>query len=204
MTDKAKTVKRSAQLCRDTKETHIKLFVDLDPDKTERQVTVDSGIGFFDHMLELFGYHSRFGFELECKGDTKVDGHHSVEDVGIALGKALAQAVGDKKGIARYATVTIPMDEALATVSVDISGRPYLVFNADFSCDKVGDFDLELIEEFFRAVATYGGITLHINLHYGFNNHHKAEAVFKAFARAIAKAVEIVSDEVPSSKGMLE
>lgn len=196
MKDKA----RQAEIVRDTKETHIKLFVDIDGG----QVSVDSGIGFFDHMLELLGYHSGFGLEVECKGDTRVDGHHSVEDVGIALGKALAKAVGDKRGIARYATVTIPMDESLATVSIDFSGRPFLVFNADFTAAKVGEFDLELVEEFFRAVATYGGITLHVNLHYGVNNHHKAEAIFKAFARALSAAVKIVSDEIPSSKGVLE
>lgn len=196
MKDKA----RQAEIVRDTKETHIKLFVDIDGG----QVSVDSGIGFFDHMLELLGYHSGFGLEVECKGDTRVDGHHSVEDVGIALGKALAKAVGDKRGIARYATVTIPMDESLATVSIDFSGRPFLVFNADFTAAKVGEFDLELVEEFFRAVATYGGITLHVNLHYGVNNHHKAEAIFKAFARALSAAVRIVSDEIPSSKGVLE
>ena len=167
-------------------------------------VEADSGIGFFDHMLELLGYHSGFGLAVGCEGDTRVDGHHSVEDIGIALGKALAKAVGDKRGIARYASVTIPMDESLATVSVDFSGRPYLVFNADFSAAKVGEFDLELVEEFFRAVATYGGITLHVNLHYGSNNHHKAEAIFKAFARALSAAVKIVSDEIPSSKGILE
>lgn len=196
MKDKA----RQAEIVRDTKETHIKLFVDIDGG----QVSVDSGIGFFDHMLELLGYHSGFGLEVECKGDTRVDGHHSVEDVGIALGKALAKAVGDKRGIARYATVTIPMDESLATVSIDFSGRPFLVFNADFTAAKVGEFDLELVEEFFCAVATYGGITLHVNLHYGVNNHHKAEAIFKAFARALSAAVRIVSDEIPSSKGVLE
>lgn len=195
-----KQQKRQAEIVRDTKETHIKLAVDLDGGA----VAVDSGIGFFDHMLELLGYHSGFGFEVSCEGDTRVDGHHSVEDVGIALGKAFAQAVGDKRGIARYATVTIPMDESLATVSVDFSGRPFLVFNADFTAAKVGEFDLELVEEFFRAVATYGGITLHVNLHYGSNNHHKAEAIFKAFARAISAAVKIVSDEIPSSKGVLE
>ena len=195
-----KQQKRQAEIVRDTKETHIKLAVDLDGGA----VAVDSGIGFFDHMLELLGYHSGFGLEVCCDGDTRVDGHHSVEDVGIALGKAFAQAVGDKRGIARYATVTIPMDESLATVSVDFSGRPFLVFNADFTAAKVGEFDLELVEEFFRAVATYGGITLHVNLHYGSNNHHKAEAIFKAFARAISAAVKIVSDEIPSSKGVLE
>ncbi len=195
-----KQLERRAEIVRDTKETRIRLTVDLGGGIVE----ADSGIGFFDHMLELLGYHSGFGLAVGCEGDTRVDGHHSVEDIGIALGKALAKAVGDKRGIARYASVTIPMDESLATVSVDFSGRPYLVFNADFSAAKVGEFDLELVEEFFRAVATYGGITLHVNLHYGSNNHHKAEAIFKAFARALSAAVKIVSDEIPSSKGILE
>ena len=131
-------------------------------------------------------------------------GHHSVEDIGIVLGKALAEALGDKKGIKRYASVSIPMDESLANVTVDISGRPFLVFNAKDMSGKVGDFDIELVEEFFRAVSNYGGITLHVNLLYGSNNHHKIEAIFKAFARAMKEATTIVSDKLPSSKGVLE
>lgn len=191
---------RQAQIKRTTKETDISLSINLDG---SGEYDVDSGIGFFDHMLQLFACHSGFDFSVKCNGDIKVDGHHSIEDIGIVLGKAIAKALGDKVGIKRYAGVTIPMDESLATVNLDISGRPYLVFNADLQ-GKVGDFDLELVEEFFRAVATYGGITLHINLHYGSNSHHKAECIFKAFARALKEAVTIVSDKLPSSKGMLE
>ena len=140
---------------------------------------------------------------VKCNGDIKVDGHHSVEDIGICLGNALRQALSDKRGIRRYASVSIPMDEALANVALDISGRAYIVFNADFD-GKIGDFDSELVEEFMRAVAVNAGITLHVNLLYGGNNHHKAEAIFKAFARALRSAVEIVSDKIPSSKGVLE
>ena len=155
-------------------------------------------------MMTLFACHSGFDFSVACDGDVRVDGHHSVEDVGIVLGKALVQAVGDKVGIKRYASISIPMDESLANVTVDFSGRPYLVFNAQEMTGKVGDFDIELVEEFFRAVANYGGLTLHINLLYGSNNHHKIEAIFKAFARAIKEAVTVVGDKLPSSKGVLE
>ncbi len=191
---------RTATIERKTKETQIKLTVGLDG---TAKYDVDTGIGFFDHMLQLFSCHSGMDLNVECKGDTRVDGHHSVEDIGIVLGKAINRALGDKIGIARYASKTIPMDESLATVTVDISGRPYLVFNAELS-GKVGDFDLELVEEFFRAVATYGGITMHVNLHYGSNSHHKAECIFKAFARAVKEAVAVVGNELPSSKGLIE
>ena len=191
---------RTATIERKTKETQIKLTVGLDG---TAKYDVDTGIGFFDHMLQLFSCHSGMDLKVECKGDTRVDGHHSVEDIGIVLGKAINRALGDKIGIARYASKTIPMDESLATVTVDISGRPYLVFNAELS-GKVGDCELELVEEFFRAVATYGGIRMHVNLHYGSNSHHKAECIFKAFARAVKEAVTIVGTELPSSKGLIE
>ncbi len=191
---------RVAQIERKTKETQIKLSVGLDGTAKNK---IDTGIGFFDHMLQLFSCHSGIDLTVECKGDIRVDGHHSVEDIGIVLGKAINQALGDKIGFARYASKTIPMDESLATVTIDISGRPFLVFNAELS-GKVGDFDLELVEEFFRAVATYGGITIHVNLHYGSNSHHKAECIFKAFARAVKEAVAIVGNELPSSKGLIE
>ena len=191
---------RVAQIERKTKETQIKLSVGLDGTAKNK---IDTGIGFFDHMLQLFSCHSGMDLTVECKGDTRVDGHHSVEDIGIVLGKAINQALGDKIGIARYASKTIPMYESLATGTIDISGRPFLVFNAELS-GKVGDFDLELVEEFFRAVATYGGITMHVNLHYGSNSHHKAECIFKAFARAVKEAVAIVGNELPSSKGLIE
>lgn len=192
---------RKASIERNTNETKIKLSINLDGKGT---YNVNTGLGFFDHMMTLFACHSGFDFCVDCQGDIRVDGHHSVEDIGIVLGKAVAEALGDKVGIKRYASVTIPMDESLANVTMDISGRPFLVFNAKGMTGKVGDFDIELVEEFFRAVSNYGGITLHINLLYGSNNHHKIEAIFKAFARALKEASTIVSDKLPSSKGVLE
>lgn len=192
---------RKSSIERNTNETKIKLAIDLDG---QGRYDIDTGIGFFDHMMTLFACHSGFDFCVDCKGDTRVDGHHSVEDIGIVLGKAIAEALGDKKGIKRYASVSIPMDESLANVTIDISGRPFLVFNAKDMQGKVGDFDIELVEEFFRAVSNYGGLTLHINLLYGSNNHHKIEAIFKAFARALKEASLIVSDKLPSSKGVIE
>lgn len=191
---------RKASMERNTKETKINLSLNLDGTK---QNCINTGVGFFDHMLELLACHSGMDLAVQCDGDVKVDGHHSVEDIGIVLGKCIHEALGDKVGIKRYASATIPMDESLATVTIDISGRPFTVFNANLT-GKVGDFDMELVEEFFRAVATYGGITLHVNLHYGSNNHHMAEAIFKAFAHALSDAVKIVSNDIPSSKGMLE
>lgn len=192
---------RKASIERNTNETKIKLSINLDGKGT---YNVNTGLGFFDHMMTLFACHSGFDFCVDCQGDIRVDGHHSVEDIGIVLGKAVAEALGDKVGIKRYASVTIPMDESLANVTMDISGRPFLVYNAEGMTGKVGDFDIELVEEFFRAVSNYGGITLHINLLYGSNNHHKIEAIFKAFARALKEASMIVSDKLPSSKGVLE
>ncbi len=192
---------RKASIERNTNETKIKLSINLDGKGT---YNVNTGLGFFDHMMTLFACHSGFDFCVDCQGDIRVDGHHSVEDIGIVLGKAVAEALGDKVGIKRYASVTIPMDESLANVTMDISGRPFLVYNAEGMTGKVGDFDIELVEEFFRAVSNYGGITLHINLLYGSNNHHKIEAIFKAFARALKEASTIVSDKLPSSKGVLE
>lgn len=192
---------RKSNIVRNTNETKIKLALNFEGDG---KYQVNTGVGFFDHMMTLFACHSGFDFSVECEGDVRVDGHHSVEDIGIVLGKALAEALGDKKGIKRYASVSIPMDESLANVTVDISGRPFLVFNAKGMSGKVGDFDIELVEEFFRAVSNYGGITLHVNLLYGSNNHHKIEAIFKAFARAMKEATTIVSDKLPSSKGVLE
>ncbi len=192
---------RKSQIERNTKETQIALSLNLDGDG---KYDVDTGVGFFDHMMTLFACHSGFDLRVKCKGDVRVDGHHSVEDIGIVLGKAIAQALGDKVGIKRYSSVTIPMDESLANVTVDISGRQFLVFNAEGMTGKVGDFDIELVEEFFRAVANQAGLTLHINLRYGSNNHHKIEAIFKAFARALKEATEVVGNKIPSSKGMLE
>ena len=193
---------RKISISRKTKETDIDLLINLDGNGN---VDVDSGVGFFDHMLTLFGVHGNFDLSIKCIGDTNVDAHHSVEDIGIILGKCIASALGDKKGIKRYASISIPMDESLSTVSIDVSGRPYLVYNAEQLSQGVSkDFDFQLVEEFFRAVSTYGGLTLHINLMYGTNYHHMAESIFKAFARALREAIEIVGTKIPSSKGVLE
>jgi len=193
--------KRIKKVERKTRETDIAIEWNLDG---TGKVDIQTGIGFFDHMLELFAVHGQFDLNVVCKGDLKVDGHHSVEDVGIVMGKLLSELVGDKKGMARYGLSYVPMDESLARCVVDVSGRPYLVFGGEGLKGKVGEFDLELVEEFFRAVSTYGGLTLHIDVLHGSNTHHKAEAVFKAFARSLGAAVAIVGDKILSSKGMLE
>ena len=159
------------------------------------RIKIDTGVGFYDHMLELFAFRSGLLLEIRATGDLKVDAHHTIEDVGITLGVAVSKMLGDKKGIARYGSARIPMDECLAQVDVDISGRPYLVFNAD-----VGD---DMMEEFFRAVAFNAGITLHINLFYGKNEHHKCEAVFKAFGCALGQAIKVTGEGVSSTKGVL-
>jgi imidazoleglycerol-phosphate dehydratase len=160
-----------------------------------KQTKIDTGIGFYNHMLELFAFRSGLKLEIRAKGDTEVDSHHTIEDVGITLGLALSEMLGDKKGIARYGSARIPMDECLAQVDVDISGRPYLVFNADVKDD--------MMEEFFRAVAFNARITLHINLLYGKNEHHKCESIFKAFGIAFAQAIKATGGGVPSTKGVL-
>ena len=192
---------RTAQISRKTKETEIEIFVRLDG---EGRVNIDTGIGFFDHMLTAFGVHSGIDLDVRCKGDLYVDAHHSVEDTGICLGKAFAEALGDKAGISRYGTAFVPMDESLCFCSLDISGRPFLVFSGDFSDDKVGEFDTCLTEEFFRAFAFNAGITLHINELYGKNDHHITEAMFKACAHALKDAVKISGGAVLSTKGVLE
>ena len=192
---------RTAQISRKTKETDIEIFVRLDG---EGRVNIDTGIGFFDHMLTAFGVHSGIDLDVRCKGDLYVDAHHSVEDTGICLGKAFAEALGDKAGISRYGTAFVPMDESLCFCSLDISGRPFLVFSADFSDDKVGEFDTCLTEEFFRAFAFNAGITLHINELYGKNDHHIIEAMFKACAHALKDAVKLSGGAVLSTKGVLE
>ncbi|MDD4316770.1 MAG: imidazoleglycerol-phosphate dehydratase HisB [Clostridia bacterium] len=193
---------RTAGQNRKTNETDIALELCLDGTGSH---SIDTGIGFFDHMLTLFAVHGNFDLRLKCTGDINVDGHHTVEDIGIILGRCIAAALGDKKGIQRYAAVSIPMDESLASVCIDVSGRPYFVYNAPrLSNAFSSDFDYQLVEEFFRAVATNGGLTLHINLLYGGNYHHMAESIFKAFARALKEAVKIVGDSIPSSKGVLD
>ena len=195
---------RSANIIRETKETRIDLTIDLDG--TGRG-DIASGIGFFDHMLNLFTAHGRFDMVLNCDGDTEVDGHHSVEDIGIALGQAVQKALGDKKGITRYGTFFLPMDETLVMVSLDISGRPFLVYDAGGAmAPMIGQYDTELTEEFLRAFAFNAGITLHVKVMYGTNSHHKVEAIFKALGHALHDAVRInpeTADEIPSTKGVL-
>lgn len=196
---------RTGHIIRKTKETAINLTIDLDGNG--KQVSVNSGIGFFDHMLNLFAAHGRFDLVLDCDGDIEVDGHHSVEDIGIALGQAVKEALGDKKGITRYASFYLPMDETLALVALDISGRPFLVYDGTEMAPMIGNYDTELTEEFLRAFAFNAGITLHVKIFYGSNSHHKVEAIFKALGHALHDAVKInpeTADEIPSTKGLLE
>lgn len=190
---------RTAEITRKTKETDITVRLDLDGGNAD----ISTGIGFFDHMLTAFAVHGGIGLTVKAVGDLQVDGHHTVEDVGIVLGKAFREALGDMKGIARYGTAFIPMDEALGFASIDISGRPFLVFNAEFSDDKIGDFDACLAEEFFRAFAFNAGVTLHLKCEYGKNGHHIAEALFKAAAHAIKAAKTVSGSEILSTKGVL-
>jgi imidazoleglycerol-phosphate dehydratase len=192
---------RIAESKRVTKETSIDVKVQLDG---EGSCNINTGVGFFDHMLNLMGAHGFMNLDIQCKGDLHIDSHHTVEDVGIVLGTCIKEALGDKKGIKRYSTIFLPMDEALATVSIDIS-RPYLVFQADFTIDKLGDFETEMTEEFFRAFAYNAGITLQARVLYGKNNHHMIEALFKALGRALNEACSIDPrvQGVMSTKGVL-
>ena len=193
---------RSATIQRDTKETKISLTLGLD---TEPKTEISTGVGFFDHMLTLMGAHGEMQLEIACKGDLEVDLHHTVEDVGIVLGQAIKQALGDKKGITRYGTAFVPMDESLAMVCLDISGRPFVVYDVEDTGPQVEAFTVQIAEEFLRAFATHSGITLHVRLLYGRNTHHILEAVFKALGRALKEAVSLTgSDTVPSTKGMLD
>lgn len=191
---------RKASIDRRTRETDISLTLDLDGNGTPE---ITTGVGFFDHMLELLTVHSGIDLTLSCKGDLQVDAHHTVEDVGIALGSCVRQALGDKKGIARFADRLVPMDETAAQVAVDFSGRPALIF-PDRLTGKVGSFDMELVEEFLRAFTTHAGCNVYVRIVSAGNRHHMAEAVFKALALCIRDAVRVVSDRMPSSKGMLE
>lgn len=184
---------------RNTKETSISAAVNLDGGSVE----LSTGIGFFDHMLEAFAVHGGFGLTVKAEGDLQVDGHHTVEDTGIVLGKAFSQALSDKSGIARFGSFFVPMDEALAFASVDVSGRPYLVFDAEFPEQRVGEFDTCLTKEFFRAFCFNAGITLHVRVEYGENSHHMIEALFKAAAHALRLAVQS-RDGVLSTKGSLD
>jgi len=194
---------RTGTVRRTTKETDIDVTVDLDGKGTSQ---ISTGIGFLDHMLDLLARHSRIDMTVKAKGDLHIDSHHTAEDVGIALGQAVKQALGDMKGITRYASVHLPMDEALTRVAIDISGRPFLVFKTTFKRHKVGEFDTELFQEWFQAFAMNAGITLHVETLYGSNDHHVAESCFKGLARALRAAVAIdarARDEVPSTKGSL-
>jgi imidazoleglycerol-phosphate dehydratase len=200
----AKPSPRRAEVARTTAETDIQASLVLDGTGT---VKVATGIGFLDHMLTALGRHALFDLVVAAKGDLHIDFHHTTEDVGIVLGQALKQALGDKRGIRRYGHAVIPMDEALAEAAVDISGRPFLAWSVPFARDKVGEMDTELFEEFFRAFAFNAGLTLHVTLKAGTNAHHVAEACFKALARSLRMAVETdprSPDSVPSTKGMLE
>ena len=191
---------RTATITRTTKETDITLSLNLDGGP----VKIETGIGFFDHMLNAFATHGGFGLELTVKGDLHVDCHHTIEDTGIVLGQAFAKALGDKAGIARFGSFYVPMDEALAFTSLDISGRPFVVFNAQFLQEKVGDYDSCMTEEFVRAFAVNAGLTLHTKLEYGTNAHHCIEAIFKSIAHAMRLAVkQNDSNAVLSTKGVL-
>jgi imidazoleglycerol-phosphate dehydratase len=194
---------RKAAVKRTTKETEVEVVIDLDGAGVAQVAT---GIGFLDHMLDLLARHSRIDMAVKAKGDLHIDHHHTTEDVGIALGQAVKQALGDMKGITRYADLHMPMDEALTRVALDISGRPFLVFRVEFGRDKVGSFDTELVQEWFQAFAMNAGVTLHVETLYGGNDHHIAESCFKGLARALRAAVAIdprAAGEVPSTKGQL-
>lgn len=194
---------REASVSRRTAETDVNVSIALDG---TGKAEIATGVGFLDHMLELFARHGLFDVTVKVTGDLHVDQHHTTEDAGIALGQAFAQALGDKKGIARYADIHMPMDETLTRVSLDISGRPYLVFNTTFPTEKIGAFDTELVREFFQAFAIQAGVTLHVETLYGANSHHIAESCFKGLARVLRRAVAVDPKEggrVPSTKGTL-
>ena len=194
---------RKAEITRRTAETEISIAVDLDG---SGRYDMQSGVGFFDHMMDQLARHSLIDITLRAKGDLHIDDHHTVEDTGIALGQALTQALGDKRGIRRYGECSLPMDDAQVHCALDLSGRSFLVWNVPFPTQKIGTFDTELVREFFQALATHGGITLHIDLRHGVNSHHIAEAAFKAVARALRMAVETdprKADAIPSTKGTL-
>jgi len=193
---------RTANLLRQTKETKIELAINLDG---RGDATVSTGVGFFDHMLDLLSRHSLIDLDVTADGDLQVDSHHTVEDVGIVLGQAIEKAVGDKRGIQRYGWAIVPMDESLAQVAVDLSGRPAFVFNVTFTGPTIGDFQTELVEEFLKSLSANARMNLHVTVAYGTNNHHIAEAIFKALAKALRQAVskDPRSDAVPSTKGSL-
>ncbi len=194
---------RKSTITRTTAETDISVSLDLDGTGIYDNQT---GVGFFDHMLDQLARHALIDMTVRCSGDLHIDDHHTVEDVGIAIGQALSRAVGDKKGIVRYGSCLLPMDDALVRAALDLSGRPFLVWNVDLPTAKIGTFDTELVREFFQALSTHGGITLHVDMLHGLNSHHIAEAAFKAVARALRVALEVdarVADAIPSTKGTL-
>jgi len=191
---------RTARTHRQTKETDVTLELNLDG---AGKYEIDTGIGFLDHMLTHLSKHGKIDLSVKAKGDLEVDAHHTVEDISICLGQCLAEALGDKKGIARYGHSSVPMEEAIANVSIDLSGRPSCVYNAEYRTDKIGDFDVECIEEMLRSFANTGKLNLHVNVPYGTNSHHIAEAIFKGLGKALAEAVGVVGGDVPSTKGLL-
>ncbi|WP_372992991.1 imidazoleglycerol-phosphate dehydratase HisB [Sulfitobacter sp.] len=194
---------RQTTISRSTAETNITVEINLDGSGTYDNQT---GIGFFDHMLDQLARHSLIDMKISGKGDLHIDDHHTVEDVGITLGQALSKALGDKRGIRRYGACLLPMDDALVRTALDLSARPFLIWNVDLPTSKIGTFDTELVREFFQALSTHGGITLHVDMLHGFNSHHIAEAAFKSVARALREAVEVdprKSGDIPSTKGAL-
>ncbi len=192
--------KRTANIDRKTKETNIAVQINLDG---VGRYDIDTGIGFLDHMLTHLSKHSRIDMTIKAKGDLEVDAHHTVEDIGIGLGQCLLEALGDKKGINRYGNSSVPMEDALANVAVDLSGRPSCVYNADYRTDKIGDFDVECIEEMLRSFSNTGKFNLHVNVPYGTNSHHIAEGIFKALGQALQQAVAVTGTDIPSTKGQL-
>ena len=197
---KSNATSRCAKQNRDTKETKISCYMNLDGDGTS---DIHTGIGFFDHMLTLFSFHSGIDLTLTAQGDLEVCDHHTVEDCGILMGACLKEALQDKRGIGRYGSMLLPMDEALAQVVLDISGRSFLLYNCELKRDTIGSFSCEMVEEFLRAFAFQAGITLHVNVPYGTNDHHKVEAIFKALGRALKAAIAVSGDALPSTKGTL-
>jgi imidazoleglycerol-phosphate dehydratase len=191
---------RTSEIHRQTNETDVTCAMNLDG---QGKYEIDTGIGFLDHMLTHLSKHGKIDLVVRAKGDLKVDAHHTVEDIGICLGEALLKALDDKKGIARYGHSSVPMEETIANVSIDLSGRPSCIYNVDYRTDKIGDFDVECLEEMLRSFSNNGRFNLHVNVPYGTNSHHIAEAIFKGLAQALAAAVRIVGGDVPSTKGVL-
>ena len=193
-------VDRTAKIHRKTKETDITVELNLDG---IGKYEIDTGVGFLDHMLTHLSKHGKIDLVVKAKGDLEVDAHHTVEDIAICLGQGILEALGDKKGIARYGNSSVPMEEAMANVSVDLSGRPSCVYNVDYRTDKIGDFDVQCLEEMLKSFANTGRFNLHINVPYGSNSHHIAEAIFKGLGQALAAAVKITGSQIPSTKGVL-